>query len=106
MSDGCKGWYYPAQNFYLKDVAKVGPIGAQAYSAVAHIPWTIKPIFGIISDGFPIFNLHRTYYIIIAAIIGSLSWFLLGLIPMVTGVAIFFMVNLSSTVFGKYDMSY
>lgn len=68
-----EGWFYPAQNYYLKDIAHVGPVGAGAYAAVAHIPWTIKPIYGIISDGFPLFRLHRTYYIFIAAIIGTIS---------------------------------
>jgi hypothetical protein len=80
-----EGWFYPAQNYYLKDVVHVGPIGAQAYSAVAHIPWTIKPIYGILSDGFPLNGLHRTYYIVIASVIGTASWIILGTIPLLTG---------------------
>lgn len=66
-------------------------------AAVAHIPWTIKPLFGILSDGFPIYNLKRTYYIIIASVIGTVAWLLIGLVPVVNGVAIILMLfgNLS-----------
>jgi hypothetical protein len=66
-------------------------------AAVAHIPWTIKPLFGILSDGFPIYNLKRTYYIIIASAIGAVAWLTLGLIPLVSGLAVILMLfgNLS-----------
>ena len=81
-----------AYKYYLKDVAEVGVIAATSYSAVAHIPWTIKPIFGIISDGFPILGRHRNNYIITAAVIGTSAWVLLGTIQMDTFVAVFFML--------------
>ena len=61
-------------------------------AAVAHIPWTIKPLFGILSDGFPIYNLKRTYYIIIASAVGTVAWLLLGLVPVVSGIAIILML--------------
>jgi ABC-type multidrug transport system permease subunit len=56
------------------------------------MPWTIKPIYGILSDGFPIYGLHRTYYILIAAIIGTSSWLILGIIPMLAAIAVLMML--------------
>ena len=64
---------------------------AQAFAAVAHIPWTIKPLFGLISDGFPIFHLHRTYYLLGAAILGTFAWIFLGIVPLITGLSVLFM---------------
>jgi len=41
--------------------------------------------------------MHRTYYILIAAIIGTISWILLGVIPLLTGLAVFIMVYAYTT---------
>jgi hypothetical protein len=69
-----EGWYYLFQRYYFKDILSLTASQSQLMAAVARTPWNIKPIYGILADCFPIFGYHRTYYITLAGIIGSLSW--------------------------------
>jgi hypothetical protein len=73
-----EGWYYLFQRYYFKDILKLTPSQSQLMSAVARTPWNIKPIYGILADCFPIFGYHRTYYITLAGIVGTISWFSLS----------------------------
>jgi hypothetical protein len=74
-----EGWYYLFQRYYFKDILHLTASQAQLMAAVARTPWNIKPIYGILADCFPIFGYHRTYYITLAGIVGSLSWLSLSL---------------------------
>ena len=38
---------------------------AETWKAIAHIPWMIKPLYGFVTDTFPINGLRRQPYIII-----------------------------------------
>ncbi|KAG6389571.1 hypothetical protein SASPL_151042 [Salvia splendens] len=40
--------------FYMKDVQKVQPSEAQVYAGITSLPWIIKPLWGILTDVFPI----------------------------------------------------
>lgn len=64
--------------YYMKDVQKVQPSEAQAYSGITNIPWIIKPIWGLLTDVVPIFGYRRRPYFVAAGIIGILSMFFLS----------------------------
>ena len=55
------------------------PSDLQMYSVIISTPWTLKSIFGLLSDLFPILGFHKKYWIIQAIVIGvigsSLSFF-------------------------------
>ncbi|GKD37935.1 probable folate-biopterin transporter 2, partial [Tanacetum coccineum] len=53
--------------YYMKDVQKVQPSEAQAYSGITNIPWIIKPIWGLLTDVVPILGYRRRPYFILAA---------------------------------------
>jgi hypothetical protein len=61
--------------------------------AASSVPWSIKSLFGLASDFYPILGLHRTPYMILASLLGVLSWLALGLLPLsllsVPGVTLF-----------------
>ena len=38
------------------------------------IPWVIKPVYGFLSDSIPIFGYKRRSYLILAGLIGCVSW--------------------------------
>lgn len=76
-----EGWFYPAQNYYYLDVMKISPIQAQSYSVVTHAPWTIKPIYGILSDCFPILGYHRSSYTTLSSGIGVVCWLAVATLP-------------------------
>ena len=63
-----------AVNYYFKDKLKINPAFLSQINAVIKIPFMIKPLFGLITDFFPIFGFRRKFYIIISAILSSLSW--------------------------------
>jgi len=67
-----------AISFFLKDDLSLTPAQVAALIGIAAIPWIIKPVFGFISDGIPIFGLRRRPYLILSGILGCLSWIALA----------------------------
>lgn len=63
-----------AVSFFLKDELGLSPAELSVLMGFAVIPWTIKPLFGFISDGLPIFGYKRRPYLIAAGLLGALSW--------------------------------
>ena len=67
-----------AVSFFLKDEIGLNPAEVAALTGIASIPWVIKPVFGFISDGIPLFGFRRRPYLILSGILGSLSWLALA----------------------------
>ena len=41
---------------------------------VVSLPWVIKPVYGFLTDGLPVFGYRRKPYLILAGLLGSASW--------------------------------
>jgi folate/biopterin transporter len=67
-----------AVSFFLKDELALSPAQMAALSGIAALPWVVKPLFGFLSDGLPIFGYRRRPYLILSGILGSLSWIALA----------------------------
>lgn len=65
--------------FYFKDVLLFDEAQAQKFAAVTGIAWLIKPLFGYISDRWPIFGYRRKTYMVLMALTAAVSWWLLAL---------------------------
>ena len=52
-----------------------------AFLLVVSFPWNVKPIAGILSDTFPLFGTRRRHYMLLAASLAAVCWFLLGIVP-------------------------
>ncbi|NRB08266.1 MAG: folate/biopterin family MFS transporter [Richelia sp.] len=63
-----------AVSFFLKDELLLSPAQVSAMMGVVALPWIVKPVFGFISDGWPIFGYRRRPYLIISGILGTISW--------------------------------
>ncbi|PLZ30495.1 folate/biopterin family MFS transporter, partial [Fischerella thermalis WC542] len=63
-----------AVSFFLKDELGLTPAQVSALMGIVALPWIIKPLFGFISDGFPIFGYRRRPYLVLSGIIGAASW--------------------------------
>ncbi|ARV57736.1 folate/biopterin family MFS transporter [Nostocales cyanobacterium HT-58-2] len=63
-----------AVSFFLKDELGLSPAQVSAMLGVVILPWTIKPLFGFISDGLPIFGYRRRPYLVLSGILGAISW--------------------------------
>jgi folate/biopterin transporter len=67
-----------AVSFFLKDDLGLSPAKVAALTGIAALPWIIKPIFGFISDGLPIFGYRRRPYLILAGLLGVGAWLALA----------------------------
>lgn len=72
--EGALGLARLAQTFLLKDDLHLGPAEMSATMGILSLPWTIKPVYGFLSDGFPIFGYRRRSYLILAGFVGFLSY--------------------------------
>ena len=63
-----------AVSFFLKDDIALSPAEVSALMGIAALPWTIKPVFGFLSDGLPIFRYRRRPYLILSGILGVIAW--------------------------------
>lgn len=67
-----------AVSFFLKDELALSPAQVSAFMGVAALPWMIKPLFGFISDGLPIFGYRRRPYLILSGLLGAVAWVMLA----------------------------
>ncbi|MEY3298678.1 MAG: hypothetical protein RLZZ597_1938, partial [Cyanobacteriota bacterium] len=67
-----------AVSFFLKDDLGLTPAEVAALTGVAALPWTIKPLFGFISDGLPIAGYRRRPYLLLSGFLGAAAWLALA----------------------------
>ncbi|MBF2079088.1 MAG: folate/biopterin family MFS transporter [Synechococcales cyanobacterium T60_A2020_003] len=63
-----------AVSFFLKDDLGLTPAQTSALLGIAALPWVIKPLFGFLSDGLPIFGYRRRPYLVLAGLLGTGCW--------------------------------
>lgn len=63
-----------AVSFFLKDNLGLSPAEVSALLGIVAIPWMVKPLFGFISDGLPIFGYRRRPYLVLSGFLGTASW--------------------------------
>ncbi|KAH9622131.1 hypothetical protein KSS87_001623 [Heliosperma pusillum] len=74
LDHGFSGSYFRVvSDFYWKDVQKINPSHAQFFVGLYYIPWIMRPIWGLLTDVFPIMGYRRKPYFILSGIIGILS---------------------------------
>lgn len=67
-----------AVSFFMKDELGLSPAQVSALVGIAAIPWMIKPLFGFLSDGLPLFGYRRRPYLILSGLLGALAWVLMA----------------------------
>eukprot|EP01016_Furgasonia_blochmanni_P025009 TRINITY_DN2699_c0_g1_i1.p1 TRINITY_DN2699_c0_g1~~TRINITY_DN2699_c0_g1_i1.p1 ORF type:complete len:687 (-),score=99.43 TRINITY_DN2699_c0_g1_i1:638-2698(-) len=71
---GINGLAELALLYLFKDDFKMQPHEAGFVLGLALIPWFIKPAWGILSDGLPLFGYRRKSYLILVSFIEFLAW--------------------------------
>jgi MFS family permease len=63
-------------NHYLKEVFGWTPVQISVSLAVLDLPWIIKPLYGLVSDFFPLFGYRRRAYLLLAnvAAVAAYGW--------------------------------
>ncbi|XP_054810558.1 probable folate-biopterin transporter 4 isoform X2 [Prosopis cineraria] len=54
FTQGFRSFVWTAISYQLKDKLKLSPAASQYVSSIAFFPWSIKPLYGIMSDCIPI----------------------------------------------------
>ncbi|HLD71868.1 MAG TPA: hypothetical protein VI873_04640, partial [Candidatus Peribacteraceae bacterium] len=63
-----------ATTFYFKDDLGLSIVQSQILGSIAIIPWSIKPIYGFLSDVRPVWGMRRRPYLFLAGILGSTGY--------------------------------
>lgn len=74
LSQGFSGSFFKVvSDYYWKDVQKVQPSAVQLFTGLYYIPWLMKPIWGLLTDVFPVRGYRRRPYFILAGVVGVAS---------------------------------
>ncbi|TQE11197.1 hypothetical protein C1H46_003203 [Malus baccata] len=74
ISQGFSGSYFKVvTDYYWKDVQKLQPSVVQLYIGLYYIPWLMKPVWGLLTDVFPVRGYRRRPYFVLAGVIGTVS---------------------------------
>eukprot|EP00184_Porphyridium_aerugineum_P005179 CAMPEP_0184698754 /NCGR_PEP_ID=MMETSP0313-20130426/5256_1 /TAXON_ID=2792 /ORGANISM="Porphyridium aerugineum, Strain SAG 1380-2" /LENGTH=479 /DNA_ID=CAMNT_0027157729 /DNA_START=173 /DNA_END=1612 /DNA_ORIENTATION=- len=92
---GVMGLSRLAISFFLKDDLGLSPAMISALTGLSLIPWMIKPLYGFVSDSIPLFGYRRRSYLVLAGLLGSLSWILFGTVCDSANEALLFMTGSS-----------
>ena len=63
-----------ARTYFMKEQLGLSPAEVAALSGITTLPWVIKPVYGFLTDGLPIFGYRRKPYLIIAGALGCAAW--------------------------------
>jgi folate/biopterin transporter len=100
---GILGLSQLAVSFFLKDEIGLSPTEVAVLTGIAAIPWTIKPLFGFLSDWLPLFGYRRRSYLILSGILGSAAWLAMATLVQTTG-AVIAAILLSSIAIAMSDV--
>ncbi|MGF1537676.1 MAG: folate/biopterin family MFS transporter [Elainellaceae cyanobacterium] len=100
---GILGLAQLAVSFFLKDDLGLSPTQVAALLGIVSIPWIVKPLFGFLSDGFPIFGYRRRPYLVLSGLLGAVSWGLLATVVH-TAIAATVFITLSSASIALSDV--
>jgi MFS family permease len=67
-----------AETFFVKDKLALSAEALVAVLVWVQVPWSIKPVFGQLADGVPIFGSRRRSYVFIGAALIALSYVMLA----------------------------
>ena len=71
---GALGLVAVAIPLFLKEVLGLSVSEVAYIGAITGIPWILKPIYGLVSDSYPIRNKRRLPWILLSASLASIGW--------------------------------
>lgn len=95
FTQGFRSFVWTAVSYQLKDELKLSPSASQFVSSVAFFPWSIKPLYGILSDCIPIKGRKRIPYLVISTILSFVPWLSLGQVSLLRNFREPFMIFLT-----------
>src|SRR5215813_6448357 len=71
-----QGMYYVAdqvRTLTLKERLGLSPSQVATFGTIILVPWVIKPVYGLISDAFPVFGRRRRSYFVLTCALATLG---------------------------------
>ncbi|KAE9459108.1 hypothetical protein C3L33_08988, partial [Rhododendron williamsianum] len=98
LSQGFSGSFFRVvTDYYWKDVQKVQPSEVQLYMGLYYIPWVMKPVWGLLTDVFPVRGYHRRPYFVLAGVLGTVAALVVALSgKLAVGVALVCLVGITA----------
>jgi len=92
-----QGMYHVADQVLtltLKERLGMSPSQVGTFGTIILIPWVIKPLYGMISDSFPLFGRRRKSYFLLTSALATLAGIALGLLdePTYRSLAVFLLI--------------
>ncbi|KAJ0501127.1 putative MFS transporter superfamily, biopterin transporter family [Helianthus annuus] len=84
FTQGFRSFVWTAISYQLKYRLKLPSSASQFVTSISFVPWSIKPIYGIISDCIPIRGRKRIPYLVIATMFSLFPWVILGSVESVS----------------------
>ncbi|KAJ0734184.1 putative MFS transporter superfamily, biopterin transporter family [Helianthus annuus] len=84
FTQGFRSFVWTAISYQLKYRLKLPSSASQFVTSISFVPWSIKPIYGIISDCIPIRGRKRIPYLVIATLFSLFPWVILGSVESVS----------------------
>ncbi|MBI2889120.1 MAG: MFS transporter [Candidatus Liptonbacteria bacterium] len=91
-------------SFLLKDTLHMTASQASYFGAITILGWALKPLWGIISDAFPLFGYRRKSYLIITSLGAAFVWLFLGTMEHYATGTILLLFTLSSIMYAFMDV--
>lgn len=63
-----------AVSFFFKDELGLSPAQVAALLGIVLLPAVTKPLYGLLSDGLPLFGYKRRPYLILSGLMGAVAW--------------------------------
>ena len=70
-----------AMRYWLMEDVGVSPAQMGAIFGVTTIPWCLKPLYGFISDSYPLFGFRRRPYMVVMSFLSCFMWIVLPFVP-------------------------
>src|SRR5262249_21200080 len=67
--------------YLLKESMGLSASQSGFFFAVIGVGWTVKPLYGLLSDFFPLAGYQRKGYLLLMSALGTASWLTLALFP-------------------------
>ena len=79
LTQGFTGLSDLALSYLYKDDLKIEPATVSKINSIVYIPWILKPIYGLITDSFPICGYRRKPYLFFFGMSVMFSWILMSI---------------------------
>ena len=91
-----------AKDYFVKDELHLDPAAAGLIFTLSSFPWLVKPLWGFVSDTFPLFGYRRKSYLFLCGILGTVGGLALAnenVVNTVPAAAVAFTLGSLSTAF-------